>query len=181
MKGKTLVISGGTKGIGKATVYKFASNGVNVAFTYNSNSEVAEEIARQVNVAPPVLMPVEEIIKKDIYQLCIYVQGGELQSILNETLTKCNGTAWNPLFADVNETGITKEYGIDRMVEYYNLKLSETMSFGDGANDIPMLRHTALSVCMGNANADVEKASDYKTDTVDNGGVVSALKHYRVL
>jgi 7-alpha-hydroxysteroid dehydrogenase len=48
MKGKTLVISGGTKGIGKATVYKFASNGVNVAFTYNSNSEVAEEIAKDV-------------------------------------------------------------------------------------------------------------------------------------
>lgn len=32
MKGKTLVISGGTKGIGKECVYKFASNGVNVAF-----------------------------------------------------------------------------------------------------------------------------------------------------
>jgi hypothetical protein len=27
MKGKTLVISGGTKGIGKECVYKFASNG----------------------------------------------------------------------------------------------------------------------------------------------------------
>ena len=35
MQGKTLVISGGTKGIGKECVYKFASNGVNVAFTYN--------------------------------------------------------------------------------------------------------------------------------------------------
>ena len=40
MKGKTLVISGGTKGIGKANVYKFAENGVNVAFTYNSNKEI---------------------------------------------------------------------------------------------------------------------------------------------
>ncbi len=48
MKGKTLVISGGTKGIGKECVYKFASNGVNVAFTYNSNGEVAEEICKDV-------------------------------------------------------------------------------------------------------------------------------------
>ena len=48
MQGKTLVISGGTKGIGKECVYKFASNGVNVAFTYNSNGEIAEEICKDV-------------------------------------------------------------------------------------------------------------------------------------
>ena len=43
MKGKTLVISGGTRGIGKAIVYEFAKEGVNVAFTYNSNEELAKE------------------------------------------------------------------------------------------------------------------------------------------
>ncbi len=48
MKGKTLVITGATKGIGKATAYKFAQNGVNVAFTYNSNKEAAEEIAKDL-------------------------------------------------------------------------------------------------------------------------------------
>ena len=41
---KVLVISGGTRGIGRATVYKFASQGVDVAFTYNSNSEIADEM-----------------------------------------------------------------------------------------------------------------------------------------
>lgn len=43
MKGKTLVISGGTRGIGQAIVYEFARAGVNVAFTYNSNEEIAME------------------------------------------------------------------------------------------------------------------------------------------
>lgn len=41
MKGKTLVISGGTRGIGKAIVDTFAKRGVNIAFTYNSNKELA--------------------------------------------------------------------------------------------------------------------------------------------
>ncbi len=48
MKNKTLVISGGTRGIGKSIVYTFASKGVNVAFTYNSNSKLAQEMCRDL-------------------------------------------------------------------------------------------------------------------------------------
>lgn len=48
MQGKTLLISGGTRGIGKAIVYAFAEQGVNVAFTYNSNDAVANEIIADV-------------------------------------------------------------------------------------------------------------------------------------
>jgi 7-alpha-hydroxysteroid dehydrogenase len=45
MRGKTLVISGATKGIGKAIAYRFAQSGVNIAFSYNSNEEAAKSIA----------------------------------------------------------------------------------------------------------------------------------------
>ncbi|RLA77142.1 MAG: enoyl-ACP reductase [Epsilonproteobacteria bacterium] len=45
MRGKTVVITGATKGIGKGIAEKFASEGVNVAFTYNSNEEIANELA----------------------------------------------------------------------------------------------------------------------------------------
>ncbi len=48
MNGKTLVISGATKGIGKATVYKFAKEGINVAFTYNSNEEIAKDMVKDL-------------------------------------------------------------------------------------------------------------------------------------
>jgi 7-alpha-hydroxysteroid dehydrogenase len=48
MKNKTLFISGGTRGIGKAIVYAFAKEGANVAFTYNSNADVANEIAKDI-------------------------------------------------------------------------------------------------------------------------------------
>jgi len=45
---KTAVITGATRGIGKAIAEKFAKEGVNVAFTYNSNEELAKEIAKDL-------------------------------------------------------------------------------------------------------------------------------------
>jgi len=48
IEGKTLVISGGTRGIGKAIVYEFANAGANIAFTYHSNEEEAKKIAEDL-------------------------------------------------------------------------------------------------------------------------------------
>ncbi len=45
---KTVVVTGATRGIGRAIVEKFAKEGVNVAFTYNSNEKLAEEIAKDL-------------------------------------------------------------------------------------------------------------------------------------
>ena len=44
---KTLVISGATRGIGKAIAEKFAKEGINIAFTYNSNEEIANNLAKE--------------------------------------------------------------------------------------------------------------------------------------
>lgn len=48
MQGKTLFVSGGTRGIGKAIVYAFAQKGCNVAFTYATKAETADEIIADV-------------------------------------------------------------------------------------------------------------------------------------
>ncbi|MDD2357310.1 MAG: enoyl-ACP reductase [Thiovulaceae bacterium] len=48
MTGKTLFISGGTRGIGKAIVYAFAAQGCNVAFTYASSADTANEIIADI-------------------------------------------------------------------------------------------------------------------------------------
>lgn len=46
---KTLVVSGGTRGIGRAIVEEFASNGVDVAFTYHSNAQIAEDMIAELS------------------------------------------------------------------------------------------------------------------------------------
>ena len=147
----------------------------------NCQSDLAEEVARIVGVVPPIISNIDDIVKMDVYQMCVYLKGKALDELMEGWLTGCTASVWNPIFADVNEKGITKAYGIDRMLEIFGLDLSRTLSFGDGGNDIPMLEHTALSVCMGNADDAVRAASDFVTETVDEDGVAKALMRLGVL
>lgn len=75
MQGKTLFVSGGTRGIGKAIVYAFAEKGCNVAFTYASSADTANEIIADVEAKYGVkaraylLNILEPETYKDVYKL----------------------------------------------------------------------------------------------------------------
>jgi 7-alpha-hydroxysteroid dehydrogenase len=73
-EGKVLFISGGTRGIGKAIVYEFASKGCDVAFTYASSEDTANEIIADlasnygVKAKAYKLNILEPLTYKDVYK-----------------------------------------------------------------------------------------------------------------
>ena len=48
LSGKTALVTGATRGIGRAIALKFASEGANVAFTYRSQYEAAQSLIAQI-------------------------------------------------------------------------------------------------------------------------------------
>ncbi len=127
-------------------------------------------------------MTVDEALalNKDIIQLTTFItkeQEEELQPLVPD----CEMGRWHPAFVDITAQGCTKQQGIDEIISCFGIKLEETMAFGDGGNDIPMIQHAAIGVAMGNALDCVKAIADYVTDTVDNDGVAKALKHFRVI
>ena len=49
LKGKTAIITGGSRGIGKGIAEVFAKQGANVAFTYSSSVEAANTLEKELN------------------------------------------------------------------------------------------------------------------------------------
>lgn len=148
----------------------------------NELAKIVLDVANHVNVEPPVVMAPDDIIKEPVYQLCIYLEDDDkLADILNEELAGCISNRWISWFADVNVKGVTKQLGIDKIMEHFGLPLETSMAFGDAANDIPMIKHAAVGVAMGNASDQVKEVADYITASVDDDGVYKALKHFGVL
>ena len=63
---------------------------------------------------------------------------------------------------------------------YFGISREETIAFGDGGNDIPMLEYAGIGVAMGNASEEVQRQADFVTSGVDVEGIVDALKHFHI-
>ena len=83
--------------------------------------------------------------------------------------------------ADINMRGVTKASGMDVFLRHYGIDRSRSMAFGDGGNDVAMLRAAGAGVAMGNACDEALAAADYVTASVDDDGIRRALEHFGVI
>lgn len=129
---------------------------------------------------PEVVDLVEAFRSGPCCQLCFYCDTDTEKKVLDR-IPGLASARWYPIYADINVKGVDKGKGIARFAEYYGFEIGDTMSFGDGGNDIPMLRAAGTGIAMGNASEEVRKAADYVTDTVDEDGVAKALRHFGLI
>lgn len=69
-----------------------------------------------------------------------------------------------------------KAYGIKKLVERWNLKPIQCVAFGDGGNDIEMLKYVGLGIAMDNAPKKVKDAADVVCPSNNEDGVIVALE-----
>lgn len=149
-------------------------------FFGNYLNDDAYFILDQLNFPIPELLPVEKALEEDIYQVISFFKREDEQDILSH-LPHCDIARWSPLFTDLIPKGSSKQVGIDQVLKHFDISLEDTMAFGDGGNDIPMLRHIPCSIAMGNAEEEVKESAAYVTTSVDDDGVWKALKHFQVI
>ncbi len=160
-----------------------------LSFSFMSEREitihdVTPEIAgmyAHLNLPVPKLVDMEKVDTGSILQTNIFLGPEEEQEFMEKVMPNSLSSRWTPLFADVNPKGLSKKVGIDIFCKHFGVELEETMAFGDGGNDITMLKHVKVGVAMGNANPEVKEISDYVTDDVDDDGIWNALKKFQVI
>lgn len=127
---------------------------------------------------PVVVKPY--VIQEDIYMALIYNDPSyNFHNV--EQIPGLRAFPNQSSYADVVLDGVSKASGIAYFCEQHQIAAAETMAFGDGGNDIDMLKHVAVGIAMGNASEVLKQASDYITDAVDADGIPHALLHFNLL
>ena len=121
-----------------------------------------------------------QVIDEKVYQVMCFVSNKE-EDLLLKQMPHCTSARWHPLFTDISPLGGTKLRGIDQFLSYYHIDINETMAFGDGGNDLEMIKHVAHGVAMGNGEEELKQVAEYVTSDVDEDGIVKALKHYELI
>ena len=84
----------------------------------------------------------------------------------------------SPFYFEFTANGIDKAKALDFVLSPMGYKREEMAAFGDGQNDISMIRYAGLGVAMANADEKVKAAADEITLSNDEDGVAHTLERY---
>ena len=79
---------------------------------------------------------------------------------------------------EINTARANKGAAILALAERLGCGAENIMSFGDGLNDLSMIKAAGLGVVMANAPDEVKSAADYITDDCDHDGVAAAIEKF---
>ncbi len=82
---------------------------------------------------------------------------------------------------EIAQKGVEKHKGIAEIARLEGISNENIIAFGDGLNDVEMLKKCGIGVAMKNALPEVKEQADYITSRTNNeNGVIEFLKEYLV-
>ncbi len=142
----------------------------------NMVNELVEEALSSVSSSLP---QVNTYDGSTIYQVVAY--GHDIKAKIAEHLDDVLITYWHQYGVDVVSEGSGKLAAIKRYLKLNQIKDDEWISFGDGENDIEMLKEAKYSIAMGNASDEVKQCATYVTNDIDDDGIYNACCHFGLI
>ncbi|MCR3760017.1 HAD family hydrolase [Clostridium felsineum] len=128
----------------------------------------------------------ENLIRDDINKISFLNSSISIEVIKEEFKDKfnvihCTVPAFGENSGELSIPGIHKALAIENLLNHINIDKEDTLAYGDGSNDIEMLKFVQVGVAMGNANENLKNVADDITDTHDNNGIYNSFKKYNLI
>ena len=124
--------------------------------------------------------PLEVVMQQRIMQLTPFFPESYEREMMAR-IPECTSGRWHPAFTDITAKGADKGAGIMALAAHLGFDPQYTIAFGDGGNDTSMIKAAGIGVAMGNALESLKAKADYTTTSVDEDGVMNALRHFGII
>lgn len=113
---------------------------------------------------------------QSLVQCLLFYTREEAELYENKGFKHFRFVRWHEKGVDVLPADGSKYETITHLARHIGIDNDNVIAFGDGFNDIEMIRHVGLGVAMGNAEEEVKKVANMVTATNGEHGIYSALK-----
>lgn len=145
----------------------------------NASDELTEQFTKGLNLHFE-FHDIDDVLREPILQISPFFSDDEEKEVMYG-INDCVCSRWHPAFTDITDISADKGKGLLAMAEHEHMEIGQTMAFGDGGNDITIIRQAGIGVAMGNAVERVREVADYVTSSVDDDGVRNALLHFGII
>ncbi len=141
----------------------------------------------QVKIVRDNRTPIDDVYaelntKKGIQKMQIYTLDKKFRERLLESFPvvfpKLLFTSSVPNNIEINDPGANKGAALRFIADMIHIPVSDTIAFGDGSNDMSMIREAGIGVAMSNAIDEIKEEADYVTLSCDEDGVAEGIKKF---
>ncbi len=154
-----------------ATLHEMGANGK------DSN---LEEYFAHANQIIRVAKHFDQLRRQPVYQMMIACSPDKYGHFTSNT-RNVTMTSWSVKAADVIPANGGKGAAVEKMLGYYGISPDEAMAFGDGKNDIELLRTVGMGIAMGNASDEVKRCAKAVCPSVDEDGIYHYCKQQKMI
>lgn len=167
LEGKTSLVTGGSRGIGRSIALKLAELGSDVAITYSRSADAANEVVAEI----------EKLGRKAKAFQADAVNLGQAEEVINTLVTD-----WGKLDVLVNNAGITKDNLILRMTEeqwddVITTNLKSIFNYSKAAAK-PMMRNRGGSIINISSVVGISGNAGQSNYAASKAGIIGFTKSY---
>ena len=152
--------------IGIATKDRTGANGLEEDLT--QYFAIADQ---KIHIAPDF----DELKKEDVFQIMMAGTEAEYEAMIKNT-KRAAVTAWWDRAVDIIPADGGKGVSVKKVLDYYHLDKEQAMAFGDGNNDLEMLKAVGHAVAMANASKELKEIADVICGDVSEDGIYTYCK-----
>ncbi len=160
---------------------------IEYAFVSHEWIAVSKDIPEVQRSVPPIqenyLVDPDFYKHHDIMQMLAFYPQSQAEEVMNSGLfgDDLKEVRWHADAVDILVTANSKAKGIADVLQHLNIDMKNAMAFGDGLNDLEMMKTVGLGVAMGNGEPQLKELADFVTKNIEQDGILFALQELGVI
>jgi Cof subfamily protein (haloacid dehalogenase superfamily) len=150
-------------------------------YVEDDNKRIMSEYCDNRGTTYVVVEDFSELKLNDVPKILGVIEDKTLmQEIKKELTQKYKGILTivqsSPIYLEINDIGASKGKALDFLKEHLNLSDNEVIATGDQDNDIELLEHAGIKVCVGSSSQKLKEIAQYHCSSVNSDELVDLIE-----